>query len=366
MWIAVHQSNESYGSDRSFASVVAAMHSRFGDGILVGPRDGLKPPPDGRVSWPLPKVYRKMFTVAGLYTLCVQAVQVFARLVRQRLAGRKIIAVNTLALAPVVLLARILGMRPVVFIREIIDDRPLLGRVLLMMAVLPASLVICNSHATRAWVVSLFGARRWIRVVHNGVPAPVPCRTALLADARVVFVGRLSANKGVDLAIEALARLRMDHPYLRLVVVGGPAPGGAEYEEVLRHRTRVLGVEDRVDFLGYRRDAASLFAGALVALVPSRFSEPFGRTAVEAMLCGAPVVAARVGGLPEIVEDGVSGLLFARDSVEDLVAKVQVLLDDERLRDFVAANGRRRAAARFSESAMCRRACRLINRVLSK
>lgn len=363
MWVAIHQSNERYGSDRSFQSVIGSLESKLGPGVVVGPRE-TNVALQGRQHWPLPKVYRRMFKPKALLGFMTSALCCLRRLAGQRMLGRRLVLVNTLALAPVVPLARLLGFRVVVFIREIIDDKPGLSRMLLNLAIRPASLAVCNSNATRNWVTSTIGTHRSVRVVHNGVRVPDATQErppTMHADAaNVVYVGRLSENKGVDLLLNAMPTLIREFPSVRLTLVGGGAPGGDAYVEHLHDIVGALGLEECVQFAGYQDSSDAYFAHADVAVVPSRFSEPFGRTAVEAMMLGAPVVAARTGGLPEIILDGRSGVLFECDSVDDLGCKVGELLRDDVRRLELGAAGQQRAMRRFSERQMCRRVSALV------
>jgi D-inositol-3-phosphate glycosyltransferase len=127
----------------------------------------------------------------------------------------------------------------------------------------------------------------------------------------VLFVGRIQPLKGLDVALEAFARIRTEIPDARFVVVGGPsgAHGSAELERV-RDRVDVLGLGESVEFVPSRphREIAAYYRAADVLFVPSR-SESFGLVAAEAQACGLPVVAARVGGLAYTIEDGISGFL---------------------------------------------------------
>jgi len=129
----------------------------------------------------------------------------------------------------------------------------------------------------------------------------------------LLFAGRLQALKGADLALATvveLARRSGDH---RLVVVGGPSgPDGGAFEATLHARAEAGGVRERVTFVTPRPHEllSTYFRAADACLVPSR-AESFGLVALEATACGAPVVAADVGGLAALVDDGVTGRLVA-------------------------------------------------------
>ncbi len=170
--------------------------------------------------------------------------------------------------------------------------------------------VAVSEHVRRVALVRAPWAEGKMRVVVNGVDvdhfAP---RDDAKADAfTFVIVGRLEPRKGVDLAIEALAAVRG----ARLDILGI----GKE-RAMLETKARALAVADRVRFLGYAEDARPLLARAHAALCSSR-SEGLGIALLEAMAMGLPVVGFAVGGVPEIVVDGVTGMLCPAGDVAAL------------------------------------------------
>jgi len=164
-----------------------------------------------------------------------------------------------------------------------------------------------------------------------GVPDGVPV---------VATVSRLDPVKGVDIALEAFARVRSTAHWL----VAGSGP----QREALIARAHALGVSERVHFLGPVDDVPSLLATADVFLLTSR-SEGLGLSVVEALAAGLPCVVTRVGGLPELVTDGVNGLLAASEDVADIGRALERMLVDgearERMADAASASVARFDAA---------------------
>ncbi|HLT21105.1 MAG TPA: glycosyltransferase [Thermomicrobiales bacterium] len=170
----------------------------------------------------------------------------------------------------------------------------------------------------------------------------------------VLFVGRIDPIKDIDTLIEAVALLhRQNAPELRpyLLIVGGELdddgrPTGALAR--VEQRARELGIADAVRYLGSRpqEDLPQIYAAASVCAVSSRY-ESFGLVAVEAMACGTPVVATRVGGMRFTIEEDVSGVLVPPGDPEAMAAGINRILLD---RDFHASLqvGARQAAIRFS------------------
>lgn len=146
----------------------------------------------------------------------------------------------------------------------------------------------------------------------------------------VLFVGRIQPLKGVDVALEGFARVADHHPDATLLVVGGPSgpQGEAELEE-LRRRAAKPDLEGRVRFVEPvpHTTLPVYYRAADLLVVPSR-SESFGLVAVEAQACGLPVVAARVGGLAHVVDDGRTGVLVEGWDPEEYGAVIRSLIED--------------------------------------
>jgi glycosyltransferase involved in cell wall biosynthesis len=187
---------------------------------------------------------------------------------------------------------------------------------------------------------------------------------------RILFVGRVSPEKGIHVLLAAFARVLEKYPTVRLEIVGGLGAAPREFilegnedprvaeldcffsGDYVAHLKQSLSasVAERVAFVGELAytDLAKKYHAADVLVYPSVWNEPFGLPAVEAMACGLPVVATRSGGLQEIVEDGVTGLLVKRADVDDLARALITLLSDASMRERMGRAGRDRATEMFS------------------
>ncbi|RFA14651.1 glycosyl transferase family 1 [Subtercola boreus] len=166
-----------------------------------------------------------------------------------------------------------------------------------------ATRLIANSEYSVSVLARSFPrlARR-TSVVYNGVPgpgSPRSAREALDGGLRILFVGRLSRRKGALVAVEALGALRDRGVAASLDIVGAPVPGAHDYENELVARIHELGLADHVQLRGFRSDIWPSLETADVAVVPSLLDEPFGNTAVEALLAARPVVVSDTSGLRE-------------------------------------------------------------------
>jgi D-inositol-3-phosphate glycosyltransferase len=179
-----------------------------------------------------------------------------------------------------------------------------------------------------------------------GLPADVPV---------LLLAGRIQPLKGTSLAVETLIEMnRKGETSARLVLLGGPS-GPAGQQELRRARKLAASLPGRVDFLPAvgQELLSSYYRAADLCLVPSR-SESFGLVGLEASACGIPVVAARVGGLPEVVHSGVNGwLVDGRDPAVWADTCLSALRDPERAR-LMGEQGAR-LASRYSWAGAARR-----------
>ena len=188
-----------------------------------------------------------------------------------------------------------------------------------------ADRLVANTHAEAKELIELYHADpKRVRVVHPGVDLDVfiPGNQNLarkdlgVAEDAIVllFVGRIQPLKAPDVLIEAAAEILRRNPELRsrlvVAICGGPSGSGLERPDALETLAEQLGVSDVVKFVPptSRAELVKWFQAASLCVVPS-YSESFGLVAIEAQACGTPVIAARVGGLPTAVRDGISGVL---------------------------------------------------------
>jgi D-inositol-3-phosphate glycosyltransferase len=217
-----------------------------------------------------------------------------------------------------------------------------------------ADRLIVNTEVEAQQLISLHHAdRSRIDVVPPGVDletftpgdkAAARAALGLAADEQVVvFVGRIQPLKAPDILLRAAARL----PAVRVVVAGGPSGSGLQAPDSLVALADDLGIAHRVTFLPpqSREDLVTVYRAADLVAVPS-YSESFGLVAVEAQACGTPVVAARVGGLPTVVTDGVTGVLVDGHDPRDWARELGALLADP-LRGRRLGAAAALAAARF-------------------
>ncbi|HTU37565.1 MAG TPA: glycosyltransferase family 4 protein [Acidimicrobiales bacterium] len=146
-------------------------------------------------------------------------------------------------------------------------------------------------------------------------------------DFVILFAGRISPEKGIDVLVEAFGQLSPLLPRGRLVVVGSPSPASSGLSSPYESRLHALGDGLPVTWLPRRADVVPLLQAADVAVVPSRWPEPLSRSIIEPLACGVPVVATDVGGSPEVLTGWLSEYLVPSDDPGALAARLQALHD---------------------------------------
>lgn len=222
-----------------------------------------------------------------------------------------------------------------------------------------ARVVVCVSRAAHERLVALGvdGAR--CRVVLNApaapwsaTPRPGPHPFTGFSPP-LLAIGALTPLKGHAVLIAALPEVLRAHRSAGVAIVGAPLlPQDTNYRAELERTARALGIESRVRLMGFREDTADLLAQAALVVHPSLGEESFGLVPLEAMAAGRAVVATRVGGLPEVVVDGVTGLLVAPGDPAALSCAIRALLDDPVTRERMGHEGARIAQERFGAERM--------------
>jgi glycosyltransferase involved in cell wall biosynthesis len=238
---------------------------------------------------------------------------------------------------------------------------------------LSADALPCVSQATR----DQLGETPKASVLHDGLPL-VPARgergaaraaLGLAPEAFVVAIlGRISSWKGQDVLIRALAAVGAgdgDGGGAIALVAGDPWPGEEARLHDLHALAAQLGVADRVRFTGFRSDVENLYGAADVVAVPSTQPDPLPNAALEAAAAGCCVVAANHGGLPEILEDGVTGRLVTPGDPAALAVTLAQLRADPALRARLGAAAATATRARFAPALLLERTQALYDGLLA-
>jgi len=267
-------------------------------------------------------------------------------------------------------LAGRLSLRPVIWhVRDRIDDdylpKPVVQAFRVLSHLIP-TFVIANSAATlrtlRSQREGQEDARSTSRsngrtaVVHDGTSVPpLRVQSERRAETCIGLVGRISPWKGQHIFIQAAALVAKRFPKTRFLIIGSALFGESQYEEEVRLMPGQLGIADKVEFAGFRNNVEQAIAALDLLVHASTQGEPFGQVIIEGMAAGKPVIATDGGGVPEIVQDGETGILVPMGDAAAMAEAICQILCDPARADEMGARARERVTDCFTLERTARR-----------
>jgi glycosyltransferase involved in cell wall biosynthesis len=366
----VHQGFELYGSDRAFVETVRLLRARHPGARIdvVLPRTGpivaalevLDVDVVVEPLWILRRRDLPRLATLGLLQLPLAVARALRRIRRSDL-----VYVNTCVVTDYLVAAGLCPGRTVLHLHEIPQGAVL--RVLRALVRWSRADLVYNSRATEAAFAS--AATGPARVVYNRIADPgSPAGADYDGDRplRLLMLGRISRIKGQEVLVEAL-RLLPEAVRTRVVLrIVGSAFEDRAREETLAATIADAGLDTQVTLLPFTADPEAHFRWADVVAVPSRLPESLGRVAIEAMAHGRPPIVSDIGGLPEVVENGVAGWVVPPDDPRALSrALAGIVTRPAAWRAFPAA-ARRRYEALFGGAAVDRAMVEALDAVLAR
>jgi len=241
-----------------------------------------------------------------------------------------------------------------------------------------ADRVLAVSSSSADDLATSYGIKRnKIRVVYNGVDADIfkpienpalPKGLADLSSKRIIlFVGHFGLRKGIIFLVRALDIIRREIPDAHLLCIGGTPKwlGGIDYRQILLSEINRLGLNEHVTLSEAvkNHELPPIYNSSELLALPSYY-ETFSKVCLEAMSCGIPVVATNMGGIPEVVEENVTGYLIPYGSVKKLADVIISLLQDRGRAKKMGINGRIRVLKNFTWSAVSERIQKVYNELL--
>jgi glycosyltransferase involved in cell wall biosynthesis len=286
----------------------------------------------------------------------ISYVWILARFIRQH--DIDVLHTNTLKAHLLGAFAARLSRRPVVFhLRDRIDNDylpPLVVRLYRWLFRSFPNLVVANSSATlqSLHLRSQRASKPTTRstVVHDGTDCPLQHNLARpsIDVTRVALIGRICPWKGQHIFLRAAALVGRQFPSIRFIIVGSALFGEDGYERQMHQLSNDLGINDLVTFTGFRNDVPAIISGMDLIVHASTIGEPFGQVIIEAMSAAKPVVATNGGGVPEIVEDGKTGLLVPMGDVPAMAQAISRIIAHPILASQMGARGRDRVRQCFT------------------
>ena len=336
--LVAHPSAELYGSDRVLLESVTGMVRRGWRVVVTVPATGplvaeltargaeveLCPAPVLRKSALRPRAFvRFVLEVA-------RSVPPGCRLIARTRAD--LVFVNTITIPTWLVLGRLMRRRVACHVHEAEGSAaPLLRRLVSLPLILAQQIIVNSDFSLDVLATAVPQLRRRATVVYNGIPGPASperAREDLQPPVRLLFVGRLSPRKGPQVALAAAELLHRAGRPVRLDLLGAVFPGYEWFEDELRSSVAAAGLEDSVRFVGFDASVWPHLDDADIVVVPSVADEPFGNTAVEALMAARPLVVSSTSGLREASAGYASAQLVQPDR-PDLLAEAVLNIVDE-------------------------------------
>ncbi|MBG6180764.1 glycosyltransferase family 4 protein [Arthrobacter sp. CAN_A1] len=331
--LVAHPSGDLYGSDKMLLESVIGMRDEGFSVVVTLPTAGplineLAAHGVSVLLCPTLVLRKSLLSPYGALTLVKDALSGLVKGLRLMRDHRPdVIYVSTITLPLWFLVARVSRRPTVAHVHEAEGSASRLLRTLLAAPLLAAKSILVNSqYSATVQERAIPRLKGRMNIVYNGVAGPpdaVLPREELKDGMRLLYVGRLSHRKGVDVAVGAVAELRRRGVDASLDIVGAVFPGNEAFLTGLEAQVAEHGLGRVVTFHGYQSSIWPFLDRADICLVPSRFDEPFGNTAVESLLAARPLIVSDTSGLREAADGYRSSRFVAPDSVDELADAVQ-------------------------------------------
>lgn len=345
--LCLHQGSEYYGSDKIFLQVVLAIRDEFDVLIVLDNDKGplVEKIRSHKISFfihDLAVLRSKHFNIVGILRLCVKCV--FDILWLGWLINKNrvdIIYSSTIALFIGGVAAFAFRKKHVWHVHEVLSYNRFINKSFsYMVANLSDKVIAVSQSVVDNLVIYSPSIKTKTVVIWNGLAKPIlssnrkrvrECFGISEDDFLVCTVGRIQMRKGQFDLLDA-GKLLIDRlPFLKIIIVGDVYPGNEYLITQMKEKVLRNSLQDVVILAGYRSDVYDIMAASDVFVFASRLPESFGLVVLEAMAVSIPVIATRLGGVTEIIEDGVNGILISPQNPQQIADAVLTIFEDKEL-----------------------------------
>lgn len=281
----------------------------------------------------LPVIAKKYLTPTGIIRFILNLWKTRSSL-KSLLSDSSIVYLNTLAVLPISFYSKKFNL---IHIHEILENSSLLNRIVNKIALKKANKIICVSEATFRNLDPSEDKINKIEVVHNGIP-PIqlnkPDKSEISDKIKIILIGRIKPQiKGQNYVLDSLKFLSPAiKDKIEILFVGSPVPGQEEDLANLEKRIKAEDLSHIVTIKPFTSDITSLYEEADICLVPSVRADPFPTTVLEAMSAKKPVIGTNLGGIPEMINNNITGFIIPANNPQLFAEKIEKLVTDEKLR----------------------------------
>lgn len=370
-----HPSSELYGADKILVYIMKTFSGYrkrlvlLEDGPLIGLVREECPDVEITVATTMPKMAKMYLKGSGIFRF-FRNLFLFNKVIRDiKKSQPDVIYVNTLALSCVLYYFGSRKYRKIVHVHEILKNNSFLHKIINRMALKKADALVCVSDAVRNNLQELGYADK-LRTVYNGITFSAKESGGEFAvdksKTNFTLIGRIKPlNKGQNLLLDAFGLL--DRALLEkthLYIVGSPVPSQEYMLKEVEDKIKEHNLEKYVTIVPFINNIGSVYKAMDVVCVPSVFDDPFPTTVLESMFWSRPVIGTRTGGIPEMIDDKVTGFVCNRDDAEDLKNKIEYCLNHPDEMSRMGQAGRKRFEEHFTEEAFDKRFVKAMNEII--
>lgn len=343
----IHQSSDLYGSDKAMLYLVKNIDKSKFNPIVVIPKHGpllkeLQKSNIRTIITPVLNIHRKMFSLKTLMSLPFQLFRSI-RFLNRELKDTPIhmVQTNTVVVLLGFIYARLKKIKHCWHIHEILNFPRILRKFFPNLIYFNSKVIFFNSEATkRNYIQYQEKIENKAVIIHNGTERNQPIlndaekqelkKKYCLDDKAIILglVGRINANKGHFLLLDAFKNIHSDYKNIKLAFIGSTVSGKEEILVEIQNKISELELDKEVIIIPFQENIWKFWDFMDIAVVPSTIEESFGLVALEAMLAKKPVVASNLGGLVELVDEGKTGYLFDPFVKGELEKSIRQLISD--------------------------------------
>jgi glycosyltransferase involved in cell wall biosynthesis len=364
----IHQSAELYGSDKTLLFLVDKIQGGFKP-IVVVPNEGpltdiFKVKKITYIVSPVIKISRSLFSLKGIISLPFKAHKAIKQL-KIKLGNQKIdiIHSNTLAVLLGAFYSRKYKIKHIWHVHEIIKKPKIVAVAYPYLVNFFSNTVVFNSKASFNQLCSKHNKLKTKSIViYNGLDREFPpsnpkeienTRKKLFSNVAnntliIGLIGRISKMKGQQFLLNTFEELSKNHNHIKLVFIGSTIPSQEYLLDEINTQIKKKNFSSSVSIIPFQENIWLYYDSIDILIIPTTIPEPFGLVALEGMLSNKPVIAANHGGLIEIISHNDTGLLFKANNKQDLILKIEKLINNIKLKETISKNGKDHALTAFS------------------
>ncbi|MFV0330619.1 MAG: glycosyltransferase family 4 protein [Dysgonomonas sp.] len=375
-----HPSSELYGSDKILTYIVKC-YPNYEKTIILKNRGPLidllaKECPDVKVEIisSLPIIAKKNLKPKGIISFLISLFKFKTALKRIYKQDPYIIYLNTLATIPILFYYR--KQIKIIHVHEILSNTIFFNKIVNLIALKYADTIICVSNAVlRNLETAKPKYKEKLKLVRNGINFSKPDELNSGFNFKIdvnkinfALIGRIKpSHKGQKLLLNAISKLpisilQQSHFYF----IGSPVQGQEYMLNDVKKTISELRLQDFITIIPFVKEIERVYQKIDVVTVPSTVEDSLPTTVLEGMFFSKPIIGTRIGGIPEMIEDEVSGFITNRDDAEDLSKKIMIFINNPSEIKRMGENGRKLFINNFSEESFYQRYNNVINNILSK